>query len=70
VLFTEELSAQALDIPLVARKLVVQIVFEGIVRVPRLGEAFPFPESRDSRTDAADQRRCDFLRDIETTLRV
>jgi TolB-like protein len=31
-LFTEELSAQALDIPLVARKLDVQIVFEGTVR--------------------------------------
>jgi hypothetical protein len=37
-LFTEELSAQALDTPLVARKLDVQIVFEGTVRVLRPGQ--------------------------------
>ena len=36
-LLTEELSAQALDIPLAARKLDVQIVFEGTVRVLRPG---------------------------------
>src|SRR4029077_7876683 len=34
-LFTEELGAQAFEIPLVPRKLDVQIVFEGTVRVLR-----------------------------------
>jgi hypothetical protein len=40
-LFTEELGAQAFDIPSVSRKLDVQIVFEGTVRVLR-------PSSRSS----------------------
>ena len=42
-LFTEELGAQALDIPLVARKLHVHIVFEGIVRVLRPGSTSSTP---------------------------
>lgn len=40
-LLTEELSALALDIPLAARKLDVQIVFEGTVRVLRPGASTP-----------------------------
>jgi len=42
-LFTEELSAQALDIPLVPRKLDVQSVFAGTVRVPRPGSTSSTP---------------------------
>jgi hypothetical protein len=44
--------------------------FLSVAQQLRKGEAFPFAESRDSGTDAADQRRCDFLRDIEATLRI
>jgi hypothetical protein len=36
-LFTEELGAQAFDVPLVPRKLDVQVIFEGTVRVLRAG---------------------------------
>jgi len=42
-LFTEELSAQALDNLLVARRLDVQIVFAGIVRVLRPGSTSSTP---------------------------
>ena len=42
-LFTEGLGAQALNIPLAARKLDVQIVFEGTVRVLRPGSRSSTP---------------------------